>query len=118
MLKFEAFAQISLHRKPVDFRKSINGLSVIVEEEMELNVFSRSLFVFCNKQRNKLKLLYWDETGFALWYKRLEQDRFRWPKHLEEEVVVLEAHELEWLLAGYDVWKLTPHKKLEYMHIG
>jgi len=62
-----------LHRKPVDFRKSINGLTTIVEQEMDSDVFSGQVFVFCNKSRDKLKVLYWDKTGFALWYKRLEK---------------------------------------------
>ena len=56
---------IYLHKQPVDFRKSINGLSVIVEEHMRLSAFSGALFVFCNRQRDKVKVLYWDQTGFA-----------------------------------------------------
>jgi hypothetical protein len=68
---------IYLHVDPVDFRKSINGLSLIVEDEMALSSISGSLFVFCNKKRDKLKALYWDESGFALWYKRLEKEKFK-----------------------------------------
>ncbi|NDW20538.1 IS66 family insertion sequence element accessory protein TnpB [Alteromonas hispanica] len=57
----------------VDFRKSINGLIVVVEQDMNLNPFRDALFVFCNKKRDKLKILYWDKTGFALWYKQLDK---------------------------------------------
>lgn len=64
----------------VDFRKSINELAALVEAELELSVFNGALFVFCNKSRDKLKLLYWDKTGFALWYKRLDKNRFKWLK--------------------------------------
>ena len=60
---------IYLHRAPVDFRKAINGLSIIVDNEMGHNIFDNSLFVFCNKRRDKLKVLYWDKTGFCLWHK-------------------------------------------------
>jgi len=74
---------VYLHREPVDFRKSINGLSVIVESEMALSPLSGALFVFCNKKRDKLKLLYWDRTGFALWYKRLEQEKLTGAKRRE-----------------------------------
>ena len=62
-----------------DMRKSINGLSVLVERAMDLNPFNGDLFVFCNRRRNMIKILYWDKNGFALWHKRLEKHRFHWP---------------------------------------
>jgi transposase len=62
-----------------DMRKSINGLSVLVERAMEMNPFDGDLFVFCNRRRNMIKILYWDKNGFALWHKRLEKHRFHWP---------------------------------------
>jgi len=58
---------IYLHRDIVDFRKLTNGLSLAVEQEVTMDIYSSGLFVFCNKQRDKLKILYWDCTGFALW---------------------------------------------------
>ena len=118
MRSFDSFDGIYLHRNTVDMRKSINGLSLIVSEEMELDIFGRYLFVFCNRRKNKLKVLYWDETGFALWYKRLEKDKFRWPLKLEEEVIALSAEQLQWLLTGYDILKLKPHKKLQYQYVS
>ena len=57
---------VYLHRKPIDFRKSINGLSVVVQESMHLSPFEKGLFVFDNKIRDRIKILYWDETGFCL----------------------------------------------------
>jgi len=86
----------------VDFRKSINGLAALVETELELPVFNGTLFVFCNKGRDKLKLLYWDKTGFALWYKRLDKARFKWPD-LTSSTMILSEQQLHWLLSGYDV---------------
>jgi len=62
-----------------DMRKSINGLSIIVSESLSLDPLSQAWFVFCNKQRNKLKILFWDTNGFWLYYRRLEQGRFQWP---------------------------------------
>jgi len=62
MKTVDSFVNIYLHRDPVDFRKSINGLSVIVEQQMKLSPFDNSLFVFCNRGRDKLKALYWDST--------------------------------------------------------
>ncbi len=100
--------QVYLHRAPVDFRKAINGLSLIVESDMLLPVFSDALFVFCNKKRDKLKLLYWDKTGFALWYKRLEKEKFKWPRKHNEKTIELTEEQLHWLLEGIDITKHTP----------
>ncbi|NDV93251.1 IS66 family insertion sequence element accessory protein TnpB [Alteromonas sp. 345S023] len=77
MKMFVKPADIYLYMDVVDFRKSINGLIVVVEQDMNLNPFRDALFVFCNKKRDKVKILYWDKTGFALWYKRLGATRSR-----------------------------------------
>ena len=63
-------------------RKQINGLALIVQEQMEMDPFQDALFVFCNGQRRILKALYWDRTGFCLWMKRLEKHRFPWPRNV------------------------------------
>ena len=63
--------EIYLYRESVDFRKSINGLAAIIEAETDLPLGTGALFLFTNKQRDKMKALYWDQTGFALWYKRM-----------------------------------------------
>jgi transposase len=109
---------VYLHRAPVDFRVGINGLAARVEAEMALSPLSGALFLFGNKHRDKVKILYWDETGFALWQKRLEEARFVWPKRLTEAVVSLTADQLQWLLAGYDITALTPHKSLYYARVS
>jgi len=106
---------IYLHTTAVDFRKSINGLLAIVESELELDAFSGALFIFCNKKQDKLKLLYWDKTGFALWYKRLEKHRFKWPKIHELDRLRLSEQQLQWLLGGYDV---IGHSTLNYRASG
>ena len=99
---------IYLHTGHVDFRKSINGLLAIVESELALNACTGALFIFCNKKQDKLKLLYWDKTGFALWYKRLEKHRFKWPKVNELNTLSLSEQQLQWLLGGYDVMGHSP----------
>ena len=65
--------EIYLYRESVDFKKSINGLAAIIESDTDLPLGSGALFLFTNKQRDKIKVLYWGKTGFALWYKRLEK---------------------------------------------
>lgn len=114
----ESFDGIWLHRDNVDFRKSIDGLSAIVEQEMGLDVFGPHLFLFCNRNRTRLKVLYWDATGFALWYKRLEREKFAWPRRHDDEVIRIDVRELEWLLDGYDVWRMKPHEKVQYSRVS
>jgi transposase len=94
---------VYLNRDPVDFRKAINGLVLIIEQVMALSPFADALFLFCNKQRDKLKAVYWDQTGFVLWYKRLEQAQCKWPLRADESVVVLSEEQLHWLLRGFDI---------------
>tara|TARA_R110002167_G_scaffold288360_1_gene493312 strand:- start:482 stop:763 length:282 start_codon:yes stop_codon:yes gene_type:complete len=85
---------ISLYKPFVDFRKSINGLSVVDESEMNPPVMNGVLFIFCNKTKNKLNILYWDKTGFALWYKRLEKDKFKWPNRINKASFELNEQQL------------------------
>jgi transposase len=108
-------ADIYLHLDAVDFRKSINGLVVVVEQQLELSPFTDALFIFSNKKRDKLKILYWDKTGFVLWYKRLEKQRFKWPKDSELSRLVLSEQQLNWLLGGYDI---IGHKPLRYQAVS
>jgi transposase len=114
MKMFVQPSHIYLHRQFVDFRKSINGLSVIIESEINLPVMSGALFIFCNKAKDKLKILYWDKTGFAIWYKRLEKDKFKWPSRIDEVCLELDEQQLSWLLEGYDV---IGHQAVSYQHI-
>lgn len=100
---------IYLHRNPVDFRKSINGLAQVVEQAMGRSPMERALFVFGPRSRDKIKVLYWDQTGFCLWTKRLEQDRFAWPRTAEEAVLHLSVEQLDWLLRGFDILRMKPH---------
>lgn len=105
---------VYLHREAVDFRKAINGLSLIVETAMNQSIFDGGLFVFCNKKRDKLKILYWDNTGFCLWHKRLEQDKFMWPKKHDDAIIHWSNEQLNWLLRGFNVSQIKPHNPLKY----
>lgn len=98
-----------------DMRKAINGLSIIVEQAMGQNPFSGDLFVFCNRLRNIVKILYWEKNGFCLWQKRLEKDRFKWPKSVDE-VISIDQHQLQWLLSGLDI--SSAHRRLYYQAVS
>ena len=103
MKMFVDVAAIYLHRAPVDFRKAVNGLALIVELDMGHSPFSEAFFVFCNKAGDKVKVLYWDKTGFCLWYKRLEKARFKWPKSSADPVMELTESQWHSLLKGFNI---------------
>jgi transposase len=106
--------EVYLCRDVVDMRKSINGLSILVEEALGLDPFAPRLFVFCNRKRDKVKILYWERTGFVLWYKRLEKHRFVWSLSSDGEIVKLTGRELNWLLDGIDVFAMRPHQEVSF----
>lgn len=112
LLNLDAFSGIYLYREFVDFRKSIDGLLAIVSEEMATEIKGASLFIFVSRRRDKMKILYFDRTGFALWYKRLESAKFKLPKNIADPIVSMQARELAWLLEGFDVWQMRPHEAL------
>jgi transposase len=83
-----------------DMRKSINGLMILVKDSFLLDPFSEALFVFCNRNRNRIKILEWDGDGFWLYFKRLERGHFRWPGKEDSTTMILEAKELSYLIEG------------------
>lgn len=103
-------SEIYLYREYVDFRKSINGLAAIIESDTDLSLGCGALFLFTNKQRDKIKVLYWDETGFALWYKRLEKAKYKWPSKEKNTVFTLTQIELDRLLSGFTIIGHNPIK--------
>ncbi len=113
-----AIEQVYLCCDAIDFRKAINGLSVMVEQELGLNPFGSALYVFVNRSRNKIKVLYWHRNGFCLWQKRLEEEKFHWPKHTETNTQTITLREFEWLLEGIDLWRNKPHKTLNFACIS
>ena len=94
-------------------RKYRNGLCAIIQEQMEQSVFSRSLFVFTNRRKNIIRFLYWDYTGFAIWTKALDKQKYRWPTKLfgGKDSLNLSPEQITHLLQGMDI---TCHKALEY----
>lgn len=97
----------------MNFRKSYRGLAAIVEQELGLNLFDGGLYAFTNRQRNKIKLLFWEDNGFVLYYKALAEEKFRWPRPADE-VIALSGEQITWLLDGYDISLMQGHRKLRY----
>ena len=97
-----------------DLRKSIDGLAALVTHSFNLDLFANSLFVFCNKDRDKLKILVWDHNGFWLYYRRLERGRFQWPAVVAgadgESTLAVDRRQLRWLLDGLSLEQRKAHK--------
>jgi len=106
--------QVFLACGVTDMRKSIDGLSALVVDVLEADPLSSHLFVFCNRLRDKIKILYWHNNGFWLFYRRLEQQRFWWPNVDEQQAVEVSYRELSWLLEGLDITQVTAHKKTHF----
>ena len=118
MFGFAQEAEVFLHRAPVDFRKQINGLALIVQESLLLDPLRPALFVFTNSRANRIKILWWDKNDFCLWMKRLEKHRFVWPFAADGDVIQLNGEQLSYLLAGFDIFRFPPHQRLNYGAIG
>jgi len=97
----------------VDMRKSIDGLAVLVNEQLEGNPLSGHLFVFYNRSKDKIKILYWERNGFCLWYKRLEKHHFHIPD-VNGPTLEMTSEQLSWLLSGLNLQELKAHPSLHY----
>ena len=109
MLNAEAAGQIYLAPGVTDLRKSIDGLSAIVSAVFELDPFSDRWFVFCNRKRDKLKILRWDHNEFWLYYRRLEKGRFKWPTETGPALSIT-RRQLQWLLDGLTIEQKQAHR--------
>jgi len=108
MLNPESVEQVLLAPGATDLRKSIDGLSAIVAAVFEQDPFSDRWFVFCNRQRDKLKILRWDTNGFWLYYRRLEKGRFKWPVQTGSALCIT-RRQLQWLLDGLTIEQTQAH---------
>ena len=95
-----------------DMRKSINGLMTLVQESFSLDPFADALFVFCNRSRDRLKILEWDGDGFWLYFKRLERGHFRWSAEGDTSTMVLNADELTCMIDGVRLEKKLRRKEV------
>ena len=89
-----------------DMRKAIDGLAAIVQQNFRLDVFSGSLFLFCGKRCDRIKALLWEEDGFVLLYKRLENGKYKWPRD-SDEARQITPQEFRWLMEGLSIEQKT-----------
>lgn len=112
MILAPAAVRIFLAREPADMRRSFTGLCGLVRDGLGADPLSGGLYCFRNKRGDKLKMLYFDRTGLAIWYKQLEQGRFHWPP-MQAASVELNAAEVAFLLEGVDWQSLKRHKRFD-----
>ena len=111
--------RVFAHLAPVDMRKQRHGLAALAQNVIAQDPCSGSLFLFIGRSRDKLKILYWNRNGFALWYKVVEgKEKFSWPRRWDTGSAELNADQLRWLLEGYDIWKMRPHRTLQFTQIS
>jgi transposase len=110
--------QAYLYTGIVDMRKSIDGLAAFVENNLELEPMQDAVFVFCNRGRDKIKILYWERYGFVLWYKRLKKQKFKWFKDISMPSHRISGHRLNDLLDGLNIFSGKPHKFVFYENLN
>lgn len=113
MISLDKNLKVHIYNKPVDMRKSIDGLCLLVVEGMDLNPQQKALYLFRNNACDKVKAILWDKNGFILLYKRLEKGRFIFPKDISDEVYEIDADLFQWLLKGFDFYAVKEHPELK-----
>lgn len=100
-----------------DLGKQANSLALLVEQSVKRDVFAPALYVFSNARRDRIRVLYWERNGLVLWSKRLEQQRFIWPRMVDGQSVSMSGGELNQLLDGFNVWA-QGHRELALKRVG
>jgi len=117
MFRLGADLQVYMHREPIDFPAGINSLAVLVQETMALDPFAPAIFAFCNRRRDRLKLLFFDRSGFVLILEQLTEDKFRWPRR-EAAIATLTTEQLHWILDGIDIDAMVRYPVRHYQVAG
>jgi transposase len=112
-----AAAVLYLCVAPTDLRKQAASLALLVEQSLKRDIFAPALYVFSNARRDRIRILYWERNGLVLWSKRLEQQRFIWPRMADGDTVLMSGGELNQLLDGFDVWA-QGHRELLLKRVG
>ena len=117
MIRPVAAAVVYLCVAPTDLRKQAASLALLVEQGLKRDVFAPALYLFSNARRDRTRILYWERNGLVLWSKRLEQQRFIWPRISDGETVSMSGSELNQLLDGFDVWA-QGHREMALQRVG
>jgi transposase len=115
MISLPVQIRVFLYRLPTDMRKSFHGLVALTESALKQDPLSGSLFVFLNRRRDRLKILYWGQTGFCIWYQQLEQGTYQLPEEPREGHTVLEVtrSQLSLILDGIDLSSVRQRRRFQ-----
>lgn len=106
MIAFAPQVRVYLYRRPTDMRKSFHGLVALTQAELRQDPLSGSLFVFVNRRRDRMKILYWGQTGFCIWYQQLEKGTYQIPNHAsleEQDTMEVTRTQLSLILEGIEL---------------
>ena len=116
MIAMPSQIRVFLYRQPTDMRKSFHGLIALTESELKQDPLSGSFFVFVNRRRDRIKILYWGQTGFCLWYQQLQQGTYQLPSHesLDEQVALeMTRSQLSLILDGIDLTSVRQRRRFQ-----
>jgi transposase len=117
MMRPSAEVVVYLCVSPVDMRKQATGLGLLIEQSLGRSVFEPALYVFANRRKDRVRIVYWERNGLCLWSKRLEKQQFVWPRTAAGVTVTMSGRELNALLDGFDVWS-RGHRTLDVRRVG
>lgn len=113
MIRFDDIRELYLVSGATDLRKGIDGYAALISSRLQRSPTDHSLYIFCNSNRNKLKCLYYDGTGFWLLCKRMDKGHFKWIRNEKENTVQITHQQLNWLLEGLKIDQKTAFRKEE-----
>lgn len=108
--------RVFLYRRPTDMRKSFHGLVALTESELKQDPLSGSLFVFLNRRRDRVKILYWGQSGFCIWYQQLEKGTYQLPSPTaldEQDTLEVTRSQLSLILEGIDLTSVRQRPRFQ-----
>jgi transposase len=117
MMRPGAEVMVYLCVSAVDMRKQATGLALLIEQSLGRSVFEPALYVFSNRRKDRVRIVYWERNGLCLWSKRVEKQQFVWPRGVSDTTVTMSGRELNALLDGFDVWG-RGHRTLDIRRVG
>jgi transposase len=114
MISIASDIKVLVCLSPIDMRKGVNSLTLLVLDTLKQDPQSKQMFLFHNKGRDTIKAILWDKNGFILLYKKLEQGKFTFPQDIHNNYIEIDSDLLKWLMQGFDFYRLKHHPELKF----